>query len=257
MPAIFAHKLIAKITLFNYPEKIKKIIHNYKEAYYSGTLGPDPLYFYGFMKKLPLTAKADEIHRTSGNILFAEKANNEEYLSFMFGFITHYTLDKNIHKYVHQIENEFSHVKLERKLEYLLLKSNQIDYNSYNFNKHIILPKNIVNEVARLLKIDSKTANKAYKDTNFIIKYAYNLKKRKLVNIVMKLTKTYEKNKNMLFDITLDPLYQKKLETIYDIWLESIDEIVVNVNNYYDYIYENKPLNSNFNYNFEGEVVKN
>lgn len=257
MPAIFAHKLIAKITLFDYPEKIKKIIHNYKEVYYSGTLGPDPLYFYGFMKKLPLTAKADEIHRTSGNNLFAEKANNEEYLSFMFGFITHYTLDKNIHKYVHQIENEFSHVKLERKLEYLLLKNNQIDYNSYNFNKHIILPKNIVNEVARLLKIDSKTANKAYKDTNFIIKYAYNLKKRKLVNIVMKLTKTYEKNKNMLFDITLDPLYQKKLETIYDIWLESIDEIVVNVNNYYDYIYENKPLNSNFNYNFEGEVVKN
>ena len=85
MPAIFAHKLIAKITLFDYPEKIKKIIHNYKEAYYSGTLGPDPLYFYGFMKKSPLTSKADEIHRTSGNILFAEKANNEEYTILVYG----------------------------------------------------------------------------------------------------------------------------------------------------------------------------
>ena len=69
----------------------------------------------------------------------------------------------------------------------------------------------------------------------------------------MKLTKTYENNKDMLLSKDLDILYNEPLQEIYKLWQQSKNEIVVNINNFYDYLFKDLPLNDNFNYNFEGE----
>ena len=105
MPAIFAHKLLAEIVKNDYDNNVSKIISKNYQNYLTGSLGPDPLYFYGFMKKLPLTNKANNVHRTYGKIFFNHKVSEEKELAYMFGMISHFTLDKNVHKYIHMLEH--------------------------------------------------------------------------------------------------------------------------------------------------------
>lgn len=255
MPAIYAHKLIASETINKYYNEVNEIINNNLNAYQIGSLGPDPLYFYGFTKGLPKTNKADIVHRTTAKELFKKALYKDYELAYLFGFITHFTLDKNVHKYIHQVENKYSHIKLERELEYYLLKTNNINIKHYNFYEHINLDSNFLYIAKNLLNEDDKVIIDAYKDTKFIVKYAYNISKptRFLVNVVMKLTKIYENNKDMLLSKDLDILYNEPLQEIYKLWQQSKNEIVVNINNFYDYLFKDLPLNDNFNYNFEGE----
>ena len=255
MPAIFAHKLLAEIVKNDYDVNVCEIISKYYQNYLTGSLGPDPLYFYGFTKKLPFTAKADDIHRTYGKIFFNHKISEEKELAYLFGMITHFTLDKNVHKYIHKIENEYSHVKLESELEYLLLRNNHIDYLKYDFSKHILIDNELIVFVSKLFNIQLNLVKKIYSDTNLIVKFSYSQNKiiRKIINIIMKITNNYDDYKDMLLSNQLDDNYQEPLDIIYNLWLNSVEEVIINVNNYYNFIIDKEELNENFNFNFEGE----
>lgn len=255
MPAIFAHKLLAEIVKNDYDNNVSKIISKNYQNYLTGSLGPDPLYFYGFMKKLPLTNKANNVHRTYGKIFFNHKVSEEKELAYMFGMISHFTLDKNVHKYIHKIEKEYSHVKLESELEYLLLKNNHIDYLKYDFSKHIFIDKELILFVSKLFDIQLNLVKKIYSDTNLIVKFSYNQNKiiRKIVNIIMKITNNYDDYKDMLLSKQLNENNKEPLDVIYDLWLNSVEETIINVNNYYNFVLNKEKLNENFNFNFEGE----
>ena len=94
-----------------------------------------------------------------------------------------------------------------------------------------------------------------YFDTNLIVKFSYNQNKiiRKIVNIIMKITNNYDDYKDMLLSNQLNKNYKVPLDVIYDLWLNSVEETIINVNNYYNFIIDKEELNENFNFNFEGE----
>ena len=255
MPAIFAHKLLATEVIDKINNDIQNVIKSNFRSYLAGTLGPDLFYFYGFYKGLPLTSKANLIHRTKAYLFFDVKIKDDKELAFILGLITHYTLDKNVHKYIHKIENEFSHVRLERELEYLLLKENKINLNEYNFYEHICIDTDLLPFLYELFEIPEKKIKKAYKNTKLIIKYAYNQNKfiKTLVKIIMKISFTYKNNKDMLLSTDILKEDKKQLEIILKLWEESKEETIININNYYAYLKEKEQLSENFNYNFEGE----
>lgn len=255
MPAIFAHKLLATEVITKVNKDIQKVINSNFKSYLAGTLGPDPFYFYGFYKGLPLTNKADLIHRIPATLFFDVKIKNDKELAFILGLITHYTLDKNVHNHIHKIENEYSHVRLERELEYLLLKKNNIEPNNYNFYEHINIDTDLLAFLSELFKIPIKKVKKAYKDTKIIIKYAYSQNKfiKALVKIIMKISFTYKNNKDMLLSTDILKEDKKQLEIILKLWEESKEEVIININNYYAYLKEKEQLSENFYYNFEGE----
>ena len=256
MPAIFAHKLFATKIIVELPLELQQIINFNIDEYYLGALGPDPLYFYGFTKGLPLTKKADQLHRQAAKkIKFSKDNRNDNYLAFLFGYITHFTLDKNVHQYIYKIEKEYSHVKLEREFEYVLMSKENIKLRPNYFYQHIKLRENLVNEIASIDELTNKEVKKAYKDTRFITKYAYNVNKmiRFVVSLVMHLTGTYQNNKDMLLSDKIDPIDTEPLNRILELWKISLAEAIINVKSLYTYLQNGTKLNENFNYNFEGE----
>ena len=75
----------------------------------------------------------------------------------------------------------------------------------------------------------------------------------KIVNIIMKITNNYDDYKDMLLSNQLNENYKEPLDVIYDLWLNSVEETIINVNNYYNFVLNKEKLNENFNFNFEGE----
>ena len=144
MPSCYLHQFYANKIIGLLPNDIKAKITN-KNLYLIGALGPDPLYFYFSFKGLSLYNKSINIHLgTIRNILLNVNRNDKDYVSFLFGLITHYIFDKNIHKYISDINpSNDLHVLIESELDKRIAIKyygkkvkfhNDIKYNNLNFS---------------------------------------------------------------------------------------------------------------------------
>lgn len=134
MPDIYAHYVFGEKMKKAMPEEIKKAALYDEELYEIGLHGPDILFYY----KLPVGRKINKIgyamHERPGREFFeqaaayvrrAEGEAKDRALSYMIGFLFHYTLDRACHGYVQKKmeASRVSHSVVETEFDrYLLVK---------------------------------------------------------------------------------------------------------------------------------------
>lgn len=256
MPAIYAHYSFAKKVYDKLDLNLKRIIDKDLNSYYLGAVGPDPLYYYKPVKGFPLIKQSDKIHRLAMKDLL-ENTNVDDDLAYILGMICHFTLDTNVHKFIHEIEKTgYSHNKIETTFEKIINQKDGYNYKKYKFNQILKYLKDY-QTVAKILEVDKKIAKKAVKDMRLIISFldTFNPIKLCLIKIVLKIIGGYEKNKDLILANDFDESYRENLKTIEELYETSIDKCVYLINNYYSYLMNKEDLDNQFNYNFEGELV--
>lgn len=155
-----------------------------EEAVLFGTQGPDIFFFHRILPFMPgksLRKYGSMIHRSKPAILFedmreyckkSDKPNIA--ISYVYGFILHYVLDRNCHPYVYYLQNRITekhkftnphtaHNIIEFSMDsYLLNKRMNIEKpEKFNTSETVSSNMEVINEIAKLLNYSiSKTINR-------------------------------------------------------------------------------------------------
>ena len=138
MPAIYAHLRFGEETAKTLPAPLIKTIEKYPEAFALGTQGPDILFYHQPMKKNDIRARGTFLHTLSGKTFFEQQKTpqtetNGALISYLCGFLCHFTLDTLCHKYIDEHSNaQVSHGKIESEFDKFLLKKDGLPIRGYN-----------------------------------------------------------------------------------------------------------------------------
>lgn len=250
MPAIYAHKSLADKVFEKLDNNIKDIILKHKDIFLLGALGPDPLFYYRPLKGLPLYKKASAIHDIPiYDLLKNYKITSDADLCYLLGFITHYVLDKNTHEYIPTIECDgYSHVKLESELEKYLIRDDGLKSRVGLFTKHLVLININVDFMNKILDVSLDTYNKAIKGMRFCTKFfmSNDPLKKGIAKLALRLSGQYNDTKDIFLLKKDDIAYRDKVLELQKIFIASIDETVLLINNFYNYLSSNIELSSRF-----------
>lgn len=257
MPSCYTHQFYAKKVLALIDSKIKDLITNNIDLYLDGALGPDPLYFFAPLHNLPLYDEATRLHNDVLKPLILNSLDkfNDSNISFMFGLITHYILDKNIHGYIAKVNPENDkHVLIESELD----KRTAL----LNNNKHINFHKEIKYKHLDFSYIEYvyNLKPKKFKASLFMMRNAismsmtYNKIKRFLFKSALVISRKYKKYQDLQIKLKDDHSVDNYIIEINEIIKDSINEIVDVFNEFYDF-YNHKIFDISFGniYTFEGK----
>ena len=202
MPDIVTHTYFSTRVLNRLEGNCKNHIAN-KDLFAFAAGGPDPFFFYRFLKKKEnkeVRAIGNRMHKEHTGAFFLRmieelktEANKDELFSYFAGFITHYALDSFIHPYVfhktgvYEEENPKDltyrglHTKLERAIDCYIIRNHYHEKpNTFKIHKKILtlskLPKEVwdglnnvykdvyeVDDAAKLVNESVKCQRKFYR----------------------------------------------------------------------------------------------
>lgn len=131
MPTTYAHWRFGNDCINTLPEELRDAIHHHRELFDFGVHGPD-IFFYDLAHpEIPKYGSA--MHHKPARDFFQRcievykenESDKEAMLSYILGFLSHYTLDSQVHGYVNRkdIETEgLSHNKIEAEYDAHLMK---------------------------------------------------------------------------------------------------------------------------------------
>ena len=131
MPTTYAHWRFGEYALRGLKEDAKKAVTAFRALYDIGAQGPDVFFHYNCLKSNEVTRFGTKMHETPmirhlerfGVNYRAEKEDREAMLSYLLGFLSHFTLDACCHGYIERkAEAEGpSHDKIEAQYDRHLL----------------------------------------------------------------------------------------------------------------------------------------
>lgn len=133
MPACYAHWHYGDICLQIMPPKYKKIVEENRDLYNLGVHGPD--FFFFELSDKNIIEYGEDMHVTPAKMFFERcrvvyKSHKEKdaMLSYMLGFLTHFSFDSHAHGYVdRKVEvSNILHSTIESEFDkYLMRKNNK------------------------------------------------------------------------------------------------------------------------------------
>ncbi|WP_329380666.1 zinc dependent phospholipase C family protein [Anaerofustis butyriciformans] len=264
MPGITAHYIFGQKVLDKYPKEIKNIVIENKDLFNIGLQGPDILFYYKPLKSNNVTKFGNDMHDEKGSIFFnsaidtlhsIEEENFNKYLSYLLGFLCHFTFDSNAHGYIENkiYTSKVTHYDIEWEFERYLMKKNNIDPKKKQRLNWI----NISKENSKIISDFYKgiTPDEIFHSINSISFYdsfllGAHLWQRELVSFVLHISGQY-KSKNKLrmqkepIKLCLDS--NLRLEKIMN---NSINKCIENTNILIDKLDNNTSLSKAFDKTF-------
>ena len=130
MPSTYAHYLFGKEVYKNLGDNIKNMINQNKELYLIGLHGPDILFYYKPLQSNSINKFGYGMHEKIASVFF-EKSNHiianskdsDGQKAYILGFICHYMLDSECHKYIGEkmASSGVSHAEIEVEFDRYLL----------------------------------------------------------------------------------------------------------------------------------------
>lgn len=125
MPATYAHWAFGRDCIELMPEGLQKIIHENRDIYNLGVHGPDILFYDLNHPKIPEYGSkmhnipASEFFKKAKEIYKKHPGQEKEILTYIFAFLSHFTLDCEAHGYVERKREvaKISHNKVEAQWE--------------------------------------------------------------------------------------------------------------------------------------------
>lgn len=146
MPATYAHYKFGKDVLGTLPRPLQQAVENNREMFDIGLHGPDILFYYKALKSNPVSQMGNALHVEMADIFFerglkviGEASDPAAARAYMYGFICHFALDSECHKYVEKMiqVSGISHTEIEMEFDRYLLTGDYINPVTHLSVRHI------------------------------------------------------------------------------------------------------------------------
>jgi hypothetical protein len=212
-----------------------------RNLFFLGCQGPDIFYYYKFAVKTNPPNLGYLIHKSKTKEIFSEvfiylKSNNDIYLkSYIYGWIMHYVLDKNIHPYIDGKTN-FNHKRLESNIDTYVSDKYFNDSIFLMKSSHILAVNDnhkIIHRVYKKIGIDIFNIDISFKVYSDSIKHfnyfhkVFNQRNISIRNGINLLSKVFKKDLSNYFYLGIEEINLPndigKVDKIID---DSIDEAI-------------------------------
>lgn len=211
MPAGYAHYIFGQKVLEKLDYEYRELINRNIDLYNIGVHGPDILFYYNVYKPNRVNKLGSYLHhnpaynfiRNSKEVINNSK-DKEASIAYMYGFITHFTLDHACHPYIREMQEKLSmtHSEIESELDRRLLVDRGLNPLTTSLTTHIHNNKYVSTIIAPFYDLDSKDINKTLHDLLFCLGWikAPSHLKRNIVYAFLKLAGVYDEYKGLLIN---------------------------------------------------------
>ena len=146
MPSTYAHYRFGKDVLGRLPAKQKQDIQAHPDLYNIGLHGPDLLFYYKPISHNPVNQLGFGMHDRPASEFFTHAGKvitdhqySAAYVSYAYGFLCHFALDRECHGYIDEkiAESGVSHVGIESEFDRALLAKDGYDPVAKKLAGHI------------------------------------------------------------------------------------------------------------------------
>ena len=145
MPTTYAHYRFGRDVLNTLPPETRQIIEAHQELFDFGVHGPDLLFYYRPFGKNAVNQIGYQSHERTGRDFFSQAANivrsssqQEASLSYLYGVLCHFTLDRECHPYVGQKEQTgVSHSAIEASFDRYLMLRDKLNPVTHKVTSHL------------------------------------------------------------------------------------------------------------------------
>lgn len=178
MPTTYAHYRFGRDVLEALPENQRSIILRHRDLFDFGVHGPDLLFYYRPLGKNDVNRLGYQSHERTGRDFFAqamaaarEAKDREAALSYLYGVLCHFTLDRESHPYVGQKEKTgVSHSAIEASFDRYLMEKDGLDPVTHRVTRHLIPSEASAQVIARFYPpLDGETVRKAEKSMVLVL----------------------------------------------------------------------------------------
>ena len=136
MPTTYAHYQFGKDVIRTLPGLLQKAIENHRQLFDIGLYGPDIFFYYRIFHKNRVNAIGYRMHEEYADTFFEHAAevikttkNKSAARAYIYGFICHFALDSECHKYVEKMieMSGITHSEIEMEFDRGLLVKNHLD----------------------------------------------------------------------------------------------------------------------------------
>lgn len=263
MPTTYTHYRFGQDVLKVLPKPLRDSIQKNRQLYDIGVHGPDILFYYKVLLKNRINRIGVELHGEPGKVFFQQAAHiikkspdSAGARAYIYGFITHFALDSEIHKYVEKMiqVSGISHHEIETELDRHLLEIDQRQPLSHNRTKHIHPSKENSRVIAAFYPdITPMQIEKSLKGQIFIhdlLKTPTHEKRRRLLR-AMKITQTYKPLHGLVMKDLPSDQNKEYSQILAGIYSSSVMVAASLILNFQKFLFENVPLSSRFDEDFE------
>lgn len=146
MPTTYAHYKFGKDVIGALTRPLQQSIESRRELFDIGLHGPDILFYYKALSKNHVNGLGYEMHDQFADEFFTravkvidESQDKAAARAYIYGFICHFSLDSECHKYVEKMiqVSGISHSEIEMEFDRLLLTEDYINPLTYLATNHI------------------------------------------------------------------------------------------------------------------------
>lgn len=263
MPSTYAHYLFGNEVYKNLDDEIKNIIKQYKELYLIGLHGPDILFYYKPLQSNFINRIGFEMHEKIASEFF-EKANNilvdtdnsDAKKAYILGFICHYILDSECHKYIGEKirSSGVSHAEIEVEFDrYLLVREDKNPVKT-KLTNHIVVNSQISECIScfydEVSPKDVLRALKSMKRYNNLLVSPGKFKRQFILKLLIK-TGNYENMHGLLMNYNPNPDCIDSCRELERRFINAIQPTTLLIKEYFNNSNTNSKLNERFERNFE------
>lgn len=216
MPAGYAHYIFGQRVLERLSSQTRDLIERNIDLYNIGVHGPDILFYHNALSKNEISQLGSRIHREEAYGFFEhakekinESKDKEASIAYIYGFITHFSLDHACHCYVSEAEKLYNltHLEIESELDRAILVEKGLNPITTSLTTHIHPNHYVSKIIAPFFNLKEENIYKALKDLLFYLGFvrAPSKIKRSFVYTVMKIGKIYDSHKGLLINYQPNP----------------------------------------------------
>ena len=261
MPTTYAHYRFGDHAYKLTDEKTQEIINKYRDLFNIGVHGPDIFFYYNCVKRnkvndfgydLHMHSMKEVLERFKPHYLKAE--NKEATLSYILGFLAHFTFDSYAHSYIEikEEKDKVSHGRLEAQLDRFYLIKDGFNPNKKKVTDYLNPTAFAASVIANLFdEWDEKTIYKTIRDQVFFLKVLKDDTDLKR-DILIKLMKLVKANGfiEMVMGKEDDPRCADSNLRIDKYFERAVVHYPSLARNVIEFLEEDKPLDPYFNYHF-------
>ncbi|MBQ3419136.1 MAG: zinc dependent phospholipase C family protein [Erysipelotrichaceae bacterium] len=261
MPTTYAHWRFGDKCIDTLDNNLKNIITNNREIFDFGVHGPDIFFYYNCLKHNEINQFGTNLHDipfkdTLSKIkpLYQKCDNKDAALSYLLGFVCHFTLDSYCHGYI-DLKDEtcgVPHGKIESQLDRYFLKKDGYNPVKKSVTFSLKPSKEIAHVIYQLFpEINEKDVYKTLKDQLFYLNLLKDDSdiKRWILNKAMDLAHAYS-FKELLITKEDDPRCLDTNERLNKLFNIAVKHYPLLANNLVDYLNDKCELDAYYHNHF-------
>ena len=262
MPTTYAHYQFGKDVIRTLPGPLQKAIENHRQLFDIGLYGPDIFFYYRIFHKNRVNAIGYRMHEEYADTFFEHAAevikttkNKSAARAYIYGFICHFALDSECHKYVEKMiqVSGITHSEIEMEFDRMILVRKHID--PMTFHRANCIHPTINNAAVIAEFFDGVSAKEIRKTLRYMILCdklltVPNPIKRKALFFGMKVTGQYEGVYGMVMSEQPNPACKKYCQILNGVYHGAVPIAGKMIGQYQKVLFKNEEISKRFHETF-------